>query len=260
MLFFCSFNSVYLHNYYRMRKLQVVVLFLCVLVCFDHIQAQSEVDSLSAGKTIVVERKPIQLQSLSFTSLPSSLNMYRFNRQKLSDLPFKTPTIAIPRFDNSNYLALNLNNNLNYVYPLTDNSFITTQRTSTNYIGLGGIYQVGANYNYQLGDFGVLTAGAYAAKFNIYNNFYNSAGVNGNFKLRINDRISMNLFGQYTPTTKTSIMQVMSPMYPQTNYGGSFEFKVTDKWGVAVGAEREFDVFSRKWVTRPFFMPVFYGR
>ena len=119
---------------------------------------------------------------------------------------------------------------------------------------------IGASMNRKLGNFGILTGGVYASKYNYYNTFSNSAGINGNFKIMLSDRISLNAFGQYSLSgAKNGIPPSGSTLYPTSFYGGSLEFKVTNKWGIVTGAEREFDVFSRKWVTRPFIMPIFFG-
>jgi len=75
----------------------------------------------------------------------------------------------------------------------------------------------------------------------------------------LSERINLNLFGQYSITSsKVAISPFISPLYPHSNYGGSLEFKVDPNWGLILGAENEYDVFLRKWVTRPFVMPVFY--
>jgi hypothetical protein len=240
-----------------MKKLHIIVVFLVLSIGSAFCQDLSESDSLSLKRQITIETQQATFQHLQFTKLPSFQDMNRLYRKESFDLSLNTPLISLPVY-NTNHLALDLKTNLYSEFPLNDNSWISTARTSTDLIGLGGVYQVSANYNQKIGEFGILTGGVYAAKFNIYNNFYNNAGVNGNFKLILNDRLSLNIFGQYTPMTNTSMMQLMSPFYPQSNYGGSIEFKVNDKWGVVTGAEREFDVISRKWLTRPFIMPIFY--
>ncbi len=98
----------------------------------------------------------------------------------------------------------------------------------------------------------VLSGGIYVAKYNFYNNFYNSTGLNGNVKLYVNERISINMHGQYSITDNNRTIPLVSSIYPQSFYGGSYEFKITEKWGIISGADREFDFMQRKWVTRPF--------
>ena len=151
--------------------------------------------------------------------------------------------------------------NLYNQYYLNSRNWINTSRIQSNFIGLGGMTLFGAGYNWKVGEFMVLSSGLYATKYNIYNNFRTDAGVNGNIKFVLSDRISMNLFGQYSAKgINNAVIPLVSALYPQSYYGGSFEFKVNDKWGLMVGADREFDVFSRKWITKPFVMPLFYSK
>ena len=240
-----------------MKRLELIMIFLAATTCFAQNNVHEKSDSLLVNRMAPVELRSNELLQMQLNA-PTALDMNRFYQRQLAGVFQLKPIIKIPEIKNTLPLALNLNENLNSQFILSNTSWINTSRTSINLYGIGGLYTVGASYNHKIGDFGILTGGVYAAKFNIYNNFYNNAGVNGNFKLILNDRMSINFFGQYTPMTNTTQMQLMSPMYPQSNYGSSFEFKVNDKWGVITGAEREFDVVSRKWVTRPFIMPIFY--
>lgn len=149
------------------------------------------------------------------------------------------------------------------VIPLNDNMWITTARINSNYIGLGGLSSAGAQYNWRINDFVTYSGGVTFSKFNIYNNFDNNLNLNSNLRFELSDRFFFNAFGNLsTPASKnTALFRSLNySMFPQNNFGGSFEFKVTDKWGVATGAEREFDPFKGKWVTRPFIMPVFYSK
>lgn len=193
----------------------------------------------------------------------------RFNASKVSGMlsratlspsyELKTPSINLPPLTYIHFPHLSLDDRLYNQYSINRRSWINTSMTSTNYYGLGGIYTVGANINRKLGEFGILIGGVYASKYNIYSNFSNSTGINGNFKIILTDRISINTFGQYSiGGNTTGIAPYLSTLYPTSFYGGSLEFKVTDKWGIVTGASSEFDVFSRKWVTRPFIMPLFY--
>lgn len=148
-----------------------------------------------------------------------------------------------------------VNFNLYNQYRLNDYSWLSSVRSQQEYIGLGGINIASGMYNIRLGDRFILSGGLYAGKYTLHNNFINDAGVQGNVSFELSDRIRLHTFGNYsfnnTPTPFTG-------MYPQTSYGGAFELKVTDKWGIMMGAEREFDVFSGKWLTRPIVYPVFY--
>lgn len=241
-----------------MKKLLPVLLALYAAMSF----AQTSASDTVGGKITFSRREFLgdnQLYNNQFQT-PPLLKMGEFYRMKLSDISLQTPTFNIPALSFRYTPQINLTDNLYNQYAVNDWSWINTSRTANNYYGLGGVYLVGANYNMKLGNFGILTGGVFASKYNIYNNFGSSAGLNGNLKIRLTDRISINTFGQYsTGGAKNGIPPYLSAMYPNSFYGGSFEFKVTDKWGIITGAEQEFDVFSRKWVTRPFIMPVFYG-
>ena len=146
---------------------------------------------------------------------------------------------------------------------LNNKSWISTARTNDFYYSLGVVGMASGSYNYLLGDYAMLSVGSYLTKYNIHHNFYNGAGVNGNFRVSLTERIFINAFGQYSLTDKQSNgLNPYSMMYPTTNFGGSVEIKVTDKWGINAGMVREwvFDPWkgSGRWENRPFITPVFY--
>ena len=242
----------------KMRKLQFLVLFICAIIIFAQSQNRTEKDSLYSELNTKIKFTALESSLEPIFKTPYLLKTNRLYQNEFYGFALQKSTFKISSINTNFSPPPNLYDNLHNQYFFSNNSWLNTFRTSSNYYVIGGLYIVGASYNQKIADFGILSGGVYAAKFNIYNNFYNSAGVNGNLKLILNDRVSLNFFGQYTPMTNTSMMQLMSSMYPQSNYGGSFEFKVTDKWGVMVGTEREFDVISRKWVINPFIIPVFY--
>jgi len=147
--------------------------------------------------------------------------------------------------------------------PLNSNSWITTSRINSNYIGMGGLSSAGAQYNWRINDFMFYSGGVALSKYNIYNSFENNLNLNSSLRFELSDRFFFNVFGNYsTPGNKSTDLfrSINSSMFPQNNFGGSFEFKVTDKWGIVTGAEREFDPFKGKWVTKPFIMPIFYTK
>ncbi len=241
-----------------MKKFQFILLLFSTIACF----AQTKTDTLE-GK-IPSHGKVFPEYILPFSNsyqlrVPPILDMNESYELKLAYFPKQ-----IPDFDSyfSNYYVpkLNLTDNLYNQYPINNENWINTSRTLSNYYGLGGMTILSGSYSTKIGNFGVVTGGIYASKYNIYNNFVNNMGVNGNMKFILNDRISINAFGQYPINeNKTGMFPYLFTMYPNTYYGGSLEFKVTDKWGLNVGAEREFDVFTRKWVTNTFIVPVFYS-
>jgi len=244
-----------------MKKLLPTLLVLCTTVTY----AQTRTENISKD-TIFIRQGSLE----NYETLPNPFQeSTRFNASKLSGIlsramlsssyELKTPTINLPPLTYIHFPHLSLDDRLYNQYSINRRTWINTSMTSTNYYGLGGVYTVGANINRKLGEFGILTGGVYASKYNNYNNFSNSTGINGNFKIILTDRISLNTFGQYSiGGNAAGIAPYLSTLYPTSFYGGSLEFKVTDKWGIVTGASSEFDVFSRKWVTRPFIMPLFY--
>jgi len=244
-----------------MKKLLLAFLVLYTTVAF----AQTTTENSSKDS---VFRKQVLLES--YETLPNPFQeSTRFKASTLSGMlsrsmlspsyELKTPIINLPPLTYIHFPHLSLDDHFYNQYAINRRSWINTSMSSTNYYGLGGVYTIGANINRKLGEFGILTGGVYTSKYNAYNNFSNSTGVNGNFKIILTDRISLNTFGQYSiGGNATGIAPYLSTLYPTSFYGGSLEFKVTDKWGIVTGASSEFDVFSRKWVTRPFIMPLFY--
>jgi len=242
-----------------MRKILLILIVLIPISCFGQKTTQENVDSLLLKKQVYL------LMNSTTSNRSDVISLFNKNRQEIiASSDFKIPqSYYLPllrlyqpdNFFNQYLLDLNLTNRL----MITDITSITTSHIQHNFIGLGGLNLVQGDFNFNVGDFGVLSAGIYGAKFNIYNDFFNDGGLNGNFKINLTDQMSINLFGQYSITSsRISISPFISPLYPHSNFGGSLEFKVNDSWGLMMGAENEYDVFLRKWVTRPFIMPVFY--
>lgn len=219
---------------------------------------------------LTTRKEPID--SLKFDSLKVRVPEYT---PYLSDIDLSTihlsdfaPSIEIDMFEGikmSTHIPIHhsdyLYSNVYGSFALGNNSRLNTARTNNFYYGLGTISTASATFNYNLGDFGVFSAGAYLTKYNINQNFYNGTGFNGNLKIPLNDRISINAFGQYSLTDNKAFNPYQG-MYPTTNFGGSMEIKVTEKWGINAGMVREwtFDPMrgSFRWVNRPFIIPVFY--
>lgn len=237
-----------------MKKLLLIWMVYSVLPGF------AQTDSTSGSKTFQGRILPENNQSiLNQKPIVPPLKMYSFFRKEESNWTSESGIINLSTFSDYYIPEINLTDNLNNQFPFNSGSWINTSRTMTNYYGLGGINQITGSYNFKMGNLGVMTTGIYAAKYNVYNHFNNDAGINGNLRIPITDNINMNIFGQYTLNPmKNGIPPLMTTLYPLTNYGGSLEFKVNDTWGLQAGAEKEFDVISRKWVTNYFVLPVFY--
>ena len=242
-----------------MRKILLILIVLIPISCFGQKTTQENDDSL------FLKRQLFLLSNSNSSNRSDVVSGFNRNYQEfnLSD-NYKIPqSYYLPllqlyqpnNFMNQYLLDLNLTNKL----MITDITSISTSHIQHNYIGLGGLNLIQGEYNFKLGDFGVFSAGIYAAKFNIYNDFFNDGGLTGNFRINLTDRLNINLFGQYSITSsRIAISPFVSPLYPHSDFGGSLEFKVNNNWGLMMGTENEYDVFLRKWVTRPFVMPVFY--
>jgi len=242
-----------------------LTLALCLFIALAlHAQNNPEIGS----NPLALDKKWIFSQD----SFPSSIRVSdSIPRPTLADIKLSTGidfskpmfksdiiNLKVPRFAP----VYDYSANIYSITPINSRSWISTARINSNYIGLGGLSSAGMQYNLHINDFMTYSGGVTLSKFNIYNNFNNNINLNSNFRFQIFDRIFINVFGNYSSpgNQDTKLFRSLdSSMFPQTNYGGSFDFKVTDKWGIITGAEREFDPFRGKWVTRPFILPVFYG-
>jgi len=242
-----------------MRKFLLIVVVLASMHCFGQKTTQENDDSL------YVRRQLMLLPKLNTTSQVGDLsfinrNIHEFNPTNEFRIPqsYYLPLLSLYQPDNPvNKFMLDMHLTNQFIF--NDVSSISTTHIQSNFIGLGGLNLIQANYNINIDDRVIFSPGIYTAKFNIYNDFLNDAGLNGNIKILLSNRININLFGQYSIRENTiSISPFISPLYPHSNFGGALEFKVNDNWGLMMGAENEYDVFLRKWVTRPFIMPVFY--
>ena len=242
-----------------MRKFLLILTVLATVCCFGQKTTGENDDSLFLKRQLYFIQK--SATNNQFDQLTASrTNTFVFNPFQEYKFPTGSILPLLPEYQHTYFMnQFVLDNNLRSQFVLNDFSSISTMHIQSNFIGLGGLNSVMGSYNYQIENVGTISAGLYAAKFNIYNRFFNDAGLNGNIKINLSERINLNLFGQYSITSsKVAISPFISPLYPHSNYGGSLEFKVNPNWGLILGAENEYDVFLRKWVTRPFVMPVFY--
>lgn len=123
---------------------------------------------------------------------------------------------------------------------------------------IGEMQNAGVMYTRQLNDFISLTGGVYAAKYNMYGARFNDFGTQGRLTFQVNERVKINMFGTYSVNNNHGLTPMAQPYMNQTSYGGTLEFKFSDSFGLEVGAEREFNVATRKWVITPIISPVFY--
>lgn len=174
---------------------------------------------------------------------------------------YSYPTIHIS--STNMYMPLGNDYSLYATYPVGDNMFVSTYSGSHEYLGLGAIRRVDAQFGYEPTDWMSVSAGSYVSKYALFsfgNRQYDDYGLTWALRFKAGDRIRFNGYGQYGGTTKDNKMGApMSSMFNPTYYGGTVEFKVNDNWGIEAGMLRELNPFTGKWTNTPIIAPVFYG-
>ena len=156
-----------------MKNLLLTLLVLSTTVAL----AQTTTENTNKD-TVIIRQGSLE----SYETLPNPFQeSTRFKASTLSTMlsramlspsyELKTPTINLPPLTDIHFPHLDLNDRLYNQYSINNRSWINTSMSSTNYYGLGGVYTIGANINRKLGEFGILTVGVYASKYNIFNNF-----------------------------------------------------------------------------------------
>lgn len=242
-----------------MRKFLLILITVIPIICFGQVISDVRDDSL------LIKRQLFMLKNFGFINdfnpaLPSPANKYGLNNPNEFNFPENNKLTILPEYQRDIFLKqFILNDNFTNQYILNSSNSISTSHLLSNFMGLGQTTTVGADYNFNLSDIGVFSAGVYGAKYNIYNVYLDDGGVNGNIKIYVSNGVSLNLFGQYSYTeSKFTMSPLISPLYPYSNYGASLEFKFNNWWGLSVGSEYEYDAFKQKWVIRPFIMPLFF--
>ncbi len=242
-----------------MRKFLLILITLIPVICFGQINTDSNDDSLLIKKQLFMLKNFGYINTLNQES-PSRGNKYDLYHPNGISVPESYRLTILPEFQRDIFLKqFILDDNFTNQYILNSSNSITTSHMLSNFMGLGQTTTVGADYNFNLSDIGVFSAGVYGAKYNIYNVYLDDGGFNGNIKIYVSNGISLNLFGQYSYTeSKFTMSPLISPLYPYSNYGASLEFRFNNKWGLSVGSEYEYDAFKQKWLIRPFIMPLFF--
>jgi len=154
------------------------------------------------------------------------------------------------------FQLIDFNNNIFNHTPQNNRSWLTLSHNNATYWGLGCANTVSGAYNFKLNDYVTLSAGMYAGKYSINDNFMNDAGIHGNIKLALSDRFDLHVFGRYSFNNMQTVYG--SSMFPQTGLGGALEYKVNDVFGIRIGTYYEYDAIRGTWVLRPYIVPVFY--
>ncbi len=133
---------------------------------------------------------------------------------------------------------------------------LTGSRQRFPSMGFSNSLSVG--YVWQATD-GITLYGNLNASDNMYHlNRFKDIGVSGRARVRVTDGIWLNGYGSYSLYNNAGMQPMPPGMYPKNSFGGTIEVKVSDGFGIEGGAFREYDPFSRRWVTQPYIMPVFY--
>lgn len=85
-------------------------------------------------------------------------------------------------------------------------------------------------------------------------------GFNAQVKYDMTDRLAFRAWGQYAffdKTERNNPHMLLNPFYNHTNVGGSMEFMVTDKFGVGMGVNYEFNTRRRAFEPQYMVYPVF---
>jgi len=150
----------------------------------------------------------------------------------------------------------NIFNHVSSINPINNRSWLTFSSDYFVYPTLGYTNMVSGEYNFKMNNYITLSAGIYAGKYFTDCYLTNDAGINGNIRFALSDRLALHVSGRYSFNNMQSVFG--SSMFPQTELGGAFEYKINDTWGIAFGTRYEYDVIRQKWVLIPFISPVFY--
>ena len=120
--------------------------------------------------------------------------------------------------------------------------------------GMGNIASGGVSVTQEIGRFTV-TGSIIGNKYHLDNRLYNNYGVSGNISYKLSDRISLNAFGSYQHNGGLYHSMAAMPYLARSSYGATMGIDVSDKFSMEMGAQRYYDPFSHKWITRPIFIP-----
>ncbi len=163
-----------------------------------------------------------------------------------------TPQPTGKDFNFSNNFNLSSSNAAGIIH-MWDNGAIFGSSSYNIFPGMGNIASSSFSVTQDFGRFN-FTGSITGSKFHLDNNLYNDFNFSGQLSYRLTDRLSFNVFGNYSTGNIYHSMSAM-PFMPSTSYGGSMSIVVSDKFNLEVGANRYYDPFSKKWITRPILIP-----
>lgn len=244
-----------------MKQFFLSILF-CSLSLFGWSQTEVKQDSLIIRQDRVdefINQMNAESNKIDFTAPPTvtpsalsdSLRMPKFDFTIKEEMPRLSPFTF-----NGNPFAHDYMDGR--AYQINENAILSGNHSYTNLPTIGEMRNANVMFTQQLNDYVSLTGGVYAAKYNMYGARFNDIGTNGKLSVRLNDRMKINMFGTYSIYNGYGMTPATQPYMNQTSFGGTFEFRITDRFGLEVGAEREFNPRTRKWETHPIINPVFY--
>ncbi|WP_455672914.1 hypothetical protein [Phocaeicola sp.] len=246
-----------------MKQRIFLFLFLCCTSLFCMAQVEGEKDTLIIRQDKIdefINEMNTGSQGVGFMdassvsappSLTNSLRMPEFDFTLKEEMPRISPYTFKGDPFGHDYID-------GRAYQINRTGVLSGFHSFTGLPTIGEMQNVGVMYTQQLNDFISLTGGVYAAKYNVYGARFNDFGTQGRLSFRVNERMRINMFGTYSFNNKYGVTPMVQPYMNQTSYGGSLEFKISDRFGLEVGAEREFNVATRKWEIHPIISPVFY--
>ena len=163
-----------------------------------------------------------------------------------------TPQPIGEGFNLNRNFNLSFDNSASIIHAWDDGAILGSSSFNT-FPGMGNIAYGSFSLTQDFGRFN-FTGSITGSKFHLDNNLYNDFNFSGRLSYRLTDRLSFNVFGNYSTGNIYHSMAAM-PFLTSTGYGGSVSIVVSDKFNLEVGANRYYDPFSKKWITRPVLVP-----
>ena len=191
-----------------------------------------------------MEINPYQIMPLSKDEIDKKLIMERLNVTQ--DIPFEIAK------DKSLYL--NGEYNVNGVIREFRRGALLGSGAQENLIGLGTVNTGTFAYLHKFNDRLSVTTHITAVKFNSPYSINQTLETGVSLAYRVADRIAFNAFGNYTIGNS---YYAVGDIYNNTNFGGYFSFDMSERFGIALGAQHHYYQSVNMWETDPIIMPYF---
>jgi len=133
---------------------------------------------------------------------------------------------------------------------------LTGRHSSYPSMGFSNTFTLGQTW--EVTDGITLRGGIYTSDNLYHTTRFKDFGVSGSVGIEVTDGVKLVGFGAYSVYNSARGGPVPPMMYTGDLYGGGVRFRVTGKYGLEVGARRDYNAFTRKWETTPYAMPVIY--